>query len=89
MDREFRLKVTAAISRATSSGQDVAEYLNRYGLLATPQWKNRLRSEAVDFMVDAIESTPTLGLSGAQVVHVIVKLGRMLALKMGRGEWRE
>jgi len=88
LEEGMRERVTAAIGRANSSGQDVAEYLNRYGLLATPQWKRQLQAEMVNFVADAISRTPAW-LSGPAAVAAIVKQLRELANNILEGKWAE
>ena len=39
-----RDRVNSAIGRAAIIGQDAAEYLHRYGLVASPQWRNRVEA---------------------------------------------
>lgn len=81
MDEGFRVAVGSAIARANDTGQDVAEYLHRYGLLATPQWKARVEAKTILKIAQAIEDTELLahGVSGVQVSASIVRQLRGLA----------
>jgi hypothetical protein len=89
LEEGFREIVVAAIARADSSGQDVAEYLNRYGLLATPQWKNAVRAEMVQFVADAIEVAHRAAPRAPDVLVITVRQLRLLAETILKGEWKK
>lgn len=63
---EQRIKVTDAASRARNTGRDLAEYLNEYGLLATPQWAARVRADTIKDVIAELENASPIELTGGR-----------------------
>lgn len=62
---DHRKKITDAVDRATTNGRDLPEYLNEYGLLATPQWQSRIRADAIRDVINALEHLPAAAVIGS------------------------
>jgi hypothetical protein len=75
-----RMKITDSITRANNTGQDVAEYLHRYGLIATPQWAARIKAEAIGEFISYLE-----GASLADVIGDKYRAGSWTADDVLRG----
>lgn len=78
LETGFRGRVTEALNRAASSGQDPVEYLNRYGLLASPQWEAHLRARIASEVEGLAETCyrDAMGASGASAYRHAAKLIR-------------
>lgn len=72
LDEATRQSVTNALLRASLNGQDPAEYLHRYGLLATPAMKRKIRADTVDAAADGMEKAAIESLNSGQLLAVLV-----------------
>lgn len=95
LDPEFRLTVEAAIKRARDTGRDLPEYLHTYGLLASPQWRQRVEALLIATVADEVRSLRLADLLGgygaghATAQDVLFAVSNRLAdaaRKVARGE---
>lgn len=90
LDDATRGKVAAALLRASESGQDPVEYLHRYGLIATPAMKNKIRADTVDSVANATLRAAMESLSGDQLLAVVITVEklRQLSALIREGKWK-
>lgn len=58
LDIATRMKVTDALTRASMTGRDAAEYLHAYGLLASAEWSRNVQADAIAALADRMMRAP-------------------------------
>lgn len=67
LDIATRMKVTDALTRASMTGRDAAEYLHSYGLLASDEWRRKVQAEAIASLAERWMAMPNKTWQSEQV----------------------